>query len=1184
MKNTHRIFYKYSVVWTIVLALLATMSTKAQVTLENNHEIGQEALWFWHEDPDRPGQEDPNRPHKFNQNISLHHNPMQVINGYVFVTWYKGGMNNRNLMLSRMNIATRQWKTIQFSDKNTLYPRSNEFARGGDSHLSTNIGVCPIDGTIHLFYNMHVDDLKYRVSNPGVAFGSDANFRVSNFSNKRNYLEDNRKVVEDVTYPNVEVNNDGEMILEWRQGGSKAGIRRISIYDGNRWSAPKDVMIGRDVNPNFNQYGHFSYQSGKLHLVSSVRIKDNGIARNQGLFYAEAGQRGNVNTWKKLNGNNVSVPITGIDEMNQLFLAEPLPPGNGGMALWPQIAVSNNGAIHMTASAAGRIKHYYTAPGSNRLEEGQGPALVSFSGNDGRIYSVQLVQNRLEIHSTPEGQNNWRMDYRVNNMQFQNIQSDHDNGTIYVLLTEKKSSDKLPIHYYEFKIANGEIIDNQLDICSANAEAGSAENVLDGNLGTSWVAQGNPQSLTLELCENKTITNVKIAFVNGNARRHNFDLQVSANGTNWTNVLVGAISSGNTLALQDFDVADTQGKYLRYIGRDNWNSLTELQVFGETPNAPPVVSFNDPADDLTVAPGYNLYVNVSATDDNSIQKVDLFRDGTLIRTERGAPYEWGHEGRTELNGLASGTYVFTAVATDNNGATAEDSFTLTVNAPPVVSLNDPANDLTVRSGYNLYVNVSATDDNSIQKVDLFRDGTLIRTEGQAPYEWGGDRAELDGLAPGTYVFTAVATDNNGATAEDAFTLTVSAPTTDGGTVSSDGGTTEVSTITGDGQGDEISFTNTSSSSDPYVYLITDESANILTTTSSSYDFEGAAVGVGRVYGLSYIGDLAVEGKNVSDSDLASDEYSLSSNFIEVTREASILITQLGVCGISTSAGSDGSEVLDGSLETRWVAQGNPQSLTIELCEERIITNFRIAFFNGEQRLHHFDLQVSEDGSNWTDVLVGASSSGSTLLPEDFDVPDTRGKYLRYVGRDNWNSVTELQVFGKIPTTDGGTVASDGGTAEVSTVTGDGRTDVISFTNTSSSSDPYVYLITDESGNILTTATSSYDFEGAAVGIGRVYGLSYTGDLSVAGKNISDSNLASIEYSLSSNFIEVDMETSTIVSKLDICGTSATEGASSVASAVDGDLGTRWVARGNPQSLTIELCEERIITNVRIAFL
>lgn len=59
-----------------------------------------------------------------------------------------------------------------------------------------------------------------------------------------------------------------------------------------------------------------------------------------------------------------------------------------------------------------------------------------------------------------------------------------------------------------------------------------------------------------------------------------------------------------------------------------------------------------------------------------------------------------------------------------------------------------------------------------------------------------------------------------------------------------------------------------------------------------------------------------------------------------------------------------------------------------------------AFYKSSERMYYFDIQVSEDGENWTTVLEDQASSGTadeeTLEMFTFDEP-VKARYLRYVG-------------------------------------------------------------------------------------------------------------------------------------------------------------------------------------------
>ncbi|SIN64736.1 cellulase family glycosylhydrolase [Chitinophaga niabensis] len=143
-------------------------------------------------------------------------------------------------------------------------------------------------------------------------------------------------------------------------------------------------------------------------------------------------------------------------------------------------------------------------------------------------------------------------------------------------------------------------------VCSpaaASADDGNVPaNVLDNNLSTRWSASGDGQWIQFCLNNIVTVTGVKIAFYNGNTRSSNFDIQVSTNGTSWTNVATGLSSSGTSTALETFNFTAASAKWVRIVGHGNsvnaWNSYTEVQVVQQT--SPPCVPASASTDDGNV--------------------------------------------------------------------------------------------------------------------------------------------------------------------------------------------------------------------------------------------------------------------------------------------------------------------------------------------------------------------------------------------------------------------------------------------------------------------------------------------------------------------------------------------------------------------------------------------------------
>ena len=426
---------------TALLFLGLRESCLAQVTLESDQKMNVDALHFWYSNPNKPVA-------LFNRNISPKGDCIKVVNGYVFIAWFKGGMPDRNLMLSRQKIGSSRWVTIQFPEKNTLYTRTYQGVNyasspGGDSHRTAAVGISQKDGTVHLVYDHHSDELNYRFSNQNIAFGPDAEFTLSNFKPERNYLKPG-EVLSSVSYPSFTMNEAGELILDYRIGGTRRGNLMMAYYDGNGWSANYKIINGRDPNPTFNMYGGIKYFYGKMYLGGALRIQNNPIEFNQGFYFGEAGQRGNER-WTTVGGASNAIPLT---NMAPYKIAEPLPRGSNGMTSAPSWVVTESGAVHFANRVSGEgTVSYYKAAGSNQFTRGSGGSDVSFSAN-GRVYGVELSDGNIKVRSTPEGRNNWGTDYVYNAREtFALIEHVYYQGKLYIVASEEKDSDRRPLHH-----------------------------------------------------------------------------------------------------------------------------------------------------------------------------------------------------------------------------------------------------------------------------------------------------------------------------------------------------------------------------------------------------------------------------------------------------------------------------------------------------------------------------------------------------------------------------------------------------------------------------------------------------------------------------------------------------------------------------------------------------------------
>jgi len=154
-------------------------------------------------------------------------------------------------------------------------------------------------------------------------------------------------------------------------------------------------------------------------------------------------------------------------------------------------------------------------------------------------------------------------------------------------------------------------------------------NAVDNNLATRWSGSGDGAWLRLDLGSVKTVCSVSVAAYNGNARQNRFDIQLSIDGTSWTNAAVNLLTSGTTTQEESFDVPDQSARYVRYLGHMNtvnsFNSVTELSIFGSDcascPTPIPPTPTPTPTVTPTPPPGGPFVLTSSA-----------FADGGMIPT------------------------------------------------------------------------------------------------------------------------------------------------------------------------------------------------------------------------------------------------------------------------------------------------------------------------------------------------------------------------------------------------------------------------------------------------------------------------------------------------------------------------------------------------------------------------
>ena len=135
-------------------------------------------------------------------------------------------------------------------------------------------------------------------------------------------------------------------------------------------------------------------------------------------------------------------------------------------------------------------------------------------------------------------------------------------------------------------------------------------------------------------------------------------------------------TSLNNLGSVVLDVSGPQldAKFLR----ENGTVADYFTITKNVPNAPPTVALTGPADGAVYTAPAEIGITATATDaDGTVAQVDFYQGDTPIGSDSTAPF-----GLT-WTGVTAGTYVITATATDNLGATVTSApITFVVNVPP----------------------------------------------------------------------------------------------------------------------------------------------------------------------------------------------------------------------------------------------------------------------------------------------------------------------------------------------------------------------------------------------------------------------------------------------------------------------------------------------------------------------
>lgn len=323
-----------------------SISLFSQVTLEKEVKISDIGLHFngnFESNREVPDNGNPDSySYVFGRNISAHGDAVKTYGNYVFMTWYRGGKLDRHMMLSRYNTITETLVTIEFPHRHTGF--QNRWWLG-ESHNTIAVGISPLDGTIHLLYDMHAysasrpsdgslanDYFRYSYSVKNAATLPDEEFTLDKFVKNDNGNPKHLRMPGTapqsefiaLTYPKFFQNDQGDLLMYMREGGNNNGMYKFTKYDANTgmWNNFTDfnrlnARSQSGITYNWGLYGDIKYVNGKIRIGFQRRSSNNTdkFLFQNGVYYAYSDDPSGQTQWKDHKGEPFSVPLFDADRI-----------------------------------------------------------------------------------------------------------------------------------------------------------------------------------------------------------------------------------------------------------------------------------------------------------------------------------------------------------------------------------------------------------------------------------------------------------------------------------------------------------------------------------------------------------------------------------------------------------------------------------------------------------------------------------------------------------------------------------------------------------------------------------------------------------------------------------------------------------------------------------------------------
>jgi len=271
--------------------------------------------------------------------------------------------------------------------------------------------------------------------------------------------------------------------------------------------------------------------------------------------------------------------------------------------------------------------------------------------------------------------------------------------------------------------------------------------------------------------------------------------------------------------------------------------------------------------------------------------------------------------------------------------------------------------------------------------------------------------------------------------------------------------------------------HTSFAATKYAYALTDLNYQILSLhETNNITFDNLIEGDYYIYGFSYLGDITANiGDGVYSSQFSTSCWQISFNRIEVNL-ATPKVHEIRTSDFQTS-------------KFLCLDQGESEFVSFQNIGDRN-TPFTFIVTDNNDKILSVTTNTFADFSNFPPGICriyGLAYTGNLLANFGMEITETLATECFEL------SANSIQVERAI--VNGGNIFSQNFRSFNEFVTDDGLSDRLDLTSSGSSLADYVYVLTDQSNNVIRfLAEPSIDFEGVSEGTYRLWGFSYSGDI------------------------------------------------------------------------------------------